>query len=230
MWPVLLAAFLSTTLAAAQCQPHNSLSFRSPVTVASGLAATPIFANLTTPRGIAFDSQGSLLVIERGLGVTAFTEHDPSCNGWLRSVVVTNGTLTQGIQVDGNNLYVSSAGQVLRYNYNPSTRSIFGSPTIVIDRIPATGGTYSIHYSYTMLKAGQLIDYYWYRTYHSPNFTVSKPQTNKDPCQFSSSCKYRSYCSRPIVRTLASPHLFPKRIESNTPKLLQWYSPCIWHS
>lgn len=81
---VFAMSFLSLT--SAQCISHNTLSFRSPVTVAPGLTAAPIFNNLTAPRGIALDSQQNLLVVERGLGVTAFTSSEPSCDGWLRTV------------------------------------------------------------------------------------------------------------------------------------------------
>ncbi|KAI0348128.1 hypothetical protein BDW22DRAFT_1350278 [Trametopsis cervina] len=135
---VLLA--LSLVYAAnAQCTPHGSLAFRSPVTVAQGLSATPLSANLTTPRGITIDSLQNILVIERGVGVTAFTDQDTSCDGWLRSIVVQNADLTQGIQVDGGSLYVSTAGEVLRYPYNPATRTSTGSPTTLISGIPPDG-------------------------------------------------------------------------------------------
>ncbi|KAI0094531.1 hypothetical protein BDY19DRAFT_913248 [Irpex rosettiformis] len=123
----------------AQCTPQGSLSFRSPVTVAQGLSATVISANLTTPRGITIDSLGNILVIERGLGVTAFTDHDTTCDGWLRSVVVQNPSLTQGIQVHDNFLYVSTSGEVLRYTYNPEGRNISGPPVTLINNIPPDG-------------------------------------------------------------------------------------------
>ena len=126
--------------AAAQCTPHGSLTFRSPVTVAPGLAATPIFAGLTTPRGIALDSHQNLLVVERTFGITAFTDSDPSCNGWLRTVVIAGAQFTQGIQSHGNFLYVSTDTQVLRYAYNPASRTISGSPVVIVSGIPAGGG------------------------------------------------------------------------------------------
>ncbi|GJE86242.1 soluble quino protein glucose dehydrogenase [Phanerochaete sordida] len=135
----LLAAPVFAALARAQCTPHGALAFRSPVTAAPGLAATPIFANLTTPRGIAFDGGGSLLVVERGLGVTAFTEHAPGCAGWFRSVVLADAGLTQGIQVDGPRLYVSTAGEVLRFAYDEATRQVSGEPVTIVDGIPPDG-------------------------------------------------------------------------------------------
>ena len=138
--PFVVAIFF--TLVIAQCTPHDSLIFQSPVSVARGLNATVIASNLTTPRGIAIDSSQNILVIERGLGITAFTENDPSCDGWLRSIVVEDANLMQGIQVQGQYLYASSAAEVMRYAYNPDTRSVSGVPTILINGIPPNGGTH----------------------------------------------------------------------------------------
>lgn len=140
--PTLLVATIFFTLIAAQCTPHNSLVFRSPVTTAQGLNAAVIAANLTTPRGIAIDSSQTILVIERGLGVTAFTENDLSCDGWLRSIVIEDAGLTQGIQVHGRSLYVSSSAEVQRYAYDPDSRTVSGEPTILINGIPPDGGTH----------------------------------------------------------------------------------------
>jgi glucose/arabinose dehydrogenase len=139
-----LALLAQSIDANTQCTPHGSLAFRSPVTVAHGLRASVISANLTTPRGIALDALENVLVIERGLGVTAFTEHDPSCNGWLRTIVVQNANLTQGIQVYQDALYVSTPGEVLKYTYDVHTRSVTGGPVTLITGIPPDGGTFHI--------------------------------------------------------------------------------------
>lgn len=104
------------------------------------LSAVPISGNLTKPRGIAIDSSQTILVIERGLGVTAFTDKDSGCNGWLRSLVLQNASLTEGIQVSDHSLYVSTAGEVLRYAYSPERRNISGPPTVLIDGIPPNRG------------------------------------------------------------------------------------------
>lgn len=144
---VQLLAFYAS-LCGAQCTPHNSLTFLSPVTAAPGLTATPIFANLTTPRGVAFDSHQNLLVVERGIGVTAFTDKQPGCNGWFRSVVVQNANFTQGIQLDsddsdtgGGSLYVSTSGEVFRYPYDAINRQVRGEPQVIVSGIPPDGGT-----------------------------------------------------------------------------------------
>lgn len=145
--PFLLTLLQVLTLAArgyAQCVPHGSLAFRSLVSVTQGLDATVIAANLTTPRGITIDSLDNILVIERGLGVTAFTAHDSSCDGWLRTIVVQNPNLTQGIQVNASSLYVSTSGEVLRYTYNAEGRNVSGTPVTLINNIPPNGGMFSL--------------------------------------------------------------------------------------
>ncbi|KAI0789184.1 hypothetical protein C8Q75DRAFT_177587 [Abortiporus biennis] len=124
----------------AQCIPRNSLTFRSPVTVFSGLSATPIFNNLTTPRGITINSNQNLLVVERGFGVTAFKENDSTCsNGWLRTIVIQNTEFTHRIQVSGESLYVSTDSEILRYIYDSTTRTVIGNPVVIISGIPPGG-------------------------------------------------------------------------------------------
>lgn len=140
IFAVLFAYHLA--LVAAQCTPHRTLTFRSPVTAAAGLAAHPIFANLSTPRGVAFDSHQNLLVVERGLGLTAFTEKEPGCDGWFRSVVVQNANFTQGVQVDVVDgwVYVSTSGEVLRYLYDATSRQVRGEAQVIVNGIPPDGG------------------------------------------------------------------------------------------
>lgn len=114
--------------------------FLNPVVTAPGFTAQVLFSNLTTPRGITFDSAGNLLVVERGFGVTAFVEAQ-NRTGWERTIVISNPNFTQGIQVDGSNLYVSTAGEVLLYNYDPAQKSVIGNPMTIINDIPPDGGS-----------------------------------------------------------------------------------------
>ncbi|KAK7027947.1 hypothetical protein VNI00_015030 [Paramarasmius palmivorus] len=130
----LLGAF--TTVTTATFQP-SGVPFRNPVVTAPGLKASVVFSNLTAPRGITFDSEGNLLVVERGFGVTALS---PVTGGWERTVVIASTSFTQGIQVDGDDLYVSTAGEVLLYQYDAATKAITaGDPQSVITGVPADG-------------------------------------------------------------------------------------------
>ncbi|KAF5369181.1 hypothetical protein D9615_009981 [Tricholomella constricta] len=122
--PTLLGLAGLARLGVATFQP-SGVPFMSPVTVAAGFSANVAFSNLTAPRGVAFDAEQNLLVVERGYGVTAFTR---------------NPDLTHGIEVDGKTLYVSTAKAVIAYEYDPSTKSVSGLPPyIVVDGLPADG-------------------------------------------------------------------------------------------
>ncbi|GLB41546.1 putative pyrroloquinoline quinone binding [Lyophyllum shimeji] len=134
-----LACLIS--LGTAQFQPIG-VPFKSPVTVAPGFAAKVAFSNLTSPRGIAVDSQQNFLVVERGLGVTAFTRVTTPSVGFQRTVVIKDPSLTHGIQVDGRALYVSNGTAVLAYDYDATTKSVSTLPSypyVAVDGLPGDG-------------------------------------------------------------------------------------------
>ncbi|KAF5354900.1 hypothetical protein D9756_005303 [Leucocoprinus leucothites] len=135
---LLVFSVLPTTITAQLFQPDN-VGFTTPVTVAPGLAASVIFSNLTTPRGITVDSQRNILVVERGVGITAFSRVASPSSGWERTMVIANDAFTHGIQVDGKALYVSTASDVLSYTYDPITKVASTTPTSLITGLPADG-------------------------------------------------------------------------------------------
>ncbi|KAJ7587136.1 hypothetical protein C8J56DRAFT_943668 [Mycena floridula] len=132
---LIVFSLLVLSVTASTFQP-SGIPFKSPVTVAPGLAAQVIFSNLTTPRGIALDNLQNVLVVERGFGVTAFS---PVSGGWQRDVVLQDSTLTQGIQVDGNLLYLSSASSAFVYHYDSATKSVVGGPQTIVNSLPPDG-------------------------------------------------------------------------------------------
>jgi glucose/arabinose dehydrogenase len=132
-WLALVAPTLAQTF-----QPFGA-PFASPVTVTSGLDAQVLFSNLTAPRGIVFDADENLLVVERGFGVTAFSLAANE-TGILRTVVIANPNFTQGIQIDGDKLYLSTATDVQRYRYNATSRSVSGEGTVLVTDFPEGGG------------------------------------------------------------------------------------------
>ncbi|KAF9002520.1 soluble quino protein glucose/sorbosone dehydrogenase [Cyathus striatus] len=139
LFSFLIGSFvLSSGYAQITFQPLG-VPFKAPVTVASGYSASVLFSNLSTPRGIAIDSEQNILVVERGFGVTAFSPTTSPSAGWERTVVFQDTTLTQGIQVDGNKLYVSSASQAVVYTYDATTKSIQGTASTVVSGLPPDG-------------------------------------------------------------------------------------------
>ena len=127
---------------AAQCLPSSTAQFANLPTTALGPRAQLVFGNLSTPRGIAFDDADSLLVVERGVGVSAFvSRNDSTCKGFERSLVVNNSGLTHGIEIKGSELYVSTQLQVLLYQYNSQTRTVSdGVPKVIVVGLPSDGG------------------------------------------------------------------------------------------
>ncbi|KAF9445452.1 hypothetical protein P691DRAFT_795557 [Macrolepiota fuliginosa MF-IS2] len=124
----------------AQSFQPDGVSFATPVTVASGLSASVIFSNLTSPRGITIDSRGNLLVVESGVGISVFSQAiSSSVPGWTRTLVVENKDVTHGIQFDGSTLYVSTASDVLLYSYDPTTKTVTGGGASLITGLPADG-------------------------------------------------------------------------------------------
>lgn len=75
---------------------------------AQGFRVTTLLGRLTTPRGIALDSRGQLLVVERGRGISA---HVLDSNGCVTSsrLLISDTTLNHGIDVVGNKLYARCA-------------------------------------------------------------------------------------------------------------------------
>jgi len=115
--------------------------FTTSVSWFSGFSGHVVFSNLTAPRGIAIDANQNILVVERGLGISALTQVTSPKPGWNRTVVVENPDFTHGIQLDGRNLYVSTGNSVLVYRYDIATKSVdtTNPPLTLIDGIPSDG-------------------------------------------------------------------------------------------
>lgn len=147
--------------ASATFQPLGA-PFKAPVTVAPGYSAQVLFSNLTTPRGITFDSEGNLLVVERGFGITAFTPTSTPSNGWNRTVVIQDANFTQGIQIEGNQLYASTGGDAWVFEYDPVSKAVSGNGRVAVSGLPPDGGMYK-----TIHRRNLSMDNYIYRSYHT---------------------------------------------------------------
>jgi glucose/arabinose dehydrogenase len=69
---------------------------RDPTVVANGFTAYILARGLSSPRGIVFDKEGNLLVIEKSKGVTALKlKEDGNCVSVAsKTAVVTNSTVS----------------------------------------------------------------------------------------------------------------------------------------
>lgn len=72
MFLLLFSALLGTVSAqySSSCSSTLTASHAAP-SVAEGYAARLVATNFTAPRGIKFDTNGTLLVVEQGVGITA---------------------------------------------------------------------------------------------------------------------------------------------------------------
>ncbi|KAG8680742.1 hypothetical protein FRC11_002063, partial [Ceratobasidium sp. 423] len=82
------------------------------------------------PRGVRFDGQDNLLVVERLKGIVALTQrNDGTCVGWEKRTVISQADLEHGIEIgpipgkkDEKYLYASSQESVFRWEYDPESR------------------------------------------------------------------------------------------------------------
>ena len=132
---LLKLAVFAVVAHAATFQP-DGVPFKFPVTTAPGLASSVVFSNLTTPRGIAFDTLGNLLVVEPKVGISALTK---VTGGWQRELVIQNPDFTHGIVVDGGRILASTADTILQYFWDPQTK-VASDPFPAVTGIPGDGG------------------------------------------------------------------------------------------
>ncbi|KAL8709689.1 MAG: hypothetical protein Q9220_005629 [cf. Caloplaca sp. 1 TL-2023] len=125
--------------------------------LAPGYKAQLIATNLTKPRGLVIDSNGRLLVVEQGAGITALSIQDRDQGGSCLHVsqkvnVVRNSNLTHGITLstDDKTLYASSAEAVFSWPYDAATSVASGTGENVVAITNTSDGD---HITRTLLYA-----------------------------------------------------------------------------
>lgn len=151
--PLLAAVPVLTTIANAQSScPAPSGSIRP--TVASGYALQVVASGLARPRGLAFDDQGHLLVVQQNSGI--ITSHVVGEeNGCVTlsdpTTVVSEGLrLNHGIQVNGSTLYASNPNSVYSWSYDSSARTVSNQEELI------TGMNNTGHTTRTLLLSEQV--------------------------------------------------------------------------
>ncbi|ORY61229.1 glucose sorbosone dehydrogenase [Pseudomassariella vexata] len=108
-----------------------------PPVVGSGWVAQLIANNLNKPRGIIFDDNDNLLVVERGVGIRRLIFHqvdNEACLSIAETKSVTEfQDLNHGIALsnDGKTLFASSTDKVYAWAYNASSGSLGDQRTVV---------------------------------------------------------------------------------------------------
>lgn len=149
----LAAVPLLATVANAQSNcPSPSGNIRP--TVASGYALQVVASGLARPRGLAFDDQGHLLVVQQSSGIisshTVGEQNGCVTLGDPVTVVSQGLSLNHGIQVNGSTLYASNANSVYSWSYDPSARTVSNQQELI------TGMNNSDHTSRTLLLSEQV--------------------------------------------------------------------------
>ncbi|KAL8801406.1 MAG: hypothetical protein Q9182_004470 [Xanthomendoza sp. 2 TL-2023] len=123
--------------ASGTCVSALKPSYPAPA-LAPGYAAQLIATNLTKPRGLSFDKNGHLLVVEQGVGITSLliNEQDGDCVTVSNNVeLIKNANLTHGITLstDAKTLYASSSKAVFSWPYDASKSVASGTGSDIID-------------------------------------------------------------------------------------------------
>lgn len=120
------------------CVDTPELAF--PVNVAPGWKVAKVAGGLVQPRGVIIDTDGNLLVVENGLGITA---HKIGSDGCLTAgkTVISQKNLNHGIILshNGNTLYASSATSVFAWSYNATTMSVSENLTTIVTGMDSSG-------------------------------------------------------------------------------------------
>lgn len=106
--------------------------FRFGYQTASGWKAVKLAGSLTGPRGVAVDSEGNLLVVQSGKGVTVHTFGSNGCISSTKTLI-SNPSLNHGIGFtpDGKTLYVSSMTTAWSFSYDAKAQTVSGQTVVV---------------------------------------------------------------------------------------------------
>ncbi|RSM14546.1 hypothetical protein CEP52_001325 [Fusarium oligoseptatum] len=153
---ILTSLLLSISLAKAQssdqCKINNlKTSYAAPV-AADGWSYRLVASELSRPRGILFDTEGALIVVDTGVGLVHLELEDQgrTClRVRKKTVLLENEDLNHGIAIskDGRTLYASTDDEVYSWSYDPSTVRLSESS----ERTLVTNMTNSGHTSRTLL-------------------------------------------------------------------------------
>jgi glucose/arabinose dehydrogenase len=128
------ASIAAALAAVANAQSCSTPSYPAP-SLADGYVAHLVTSDLNDPRGIKFDNNGALLVVESGHGVTALNlDHSNGCiTVKSKATVVADEQLNHGIEVssNGNYLYASSSEAAYRWQYDAGKQSVSDRETLI---------------------------------------------------------------------------------------------------
>lgn len=110
--------------------------------MAEGWKFVKLAGGLSTPRGITVDTNGNLLVVQVGVGLSVHTFGADGCIASSK-VLIQQPRLTHGVALtpDGATLYVSSIDTAWRYTYDATTQSVTDQTVVVANMYPSSHST-----------------------------------------------------------------------------------------
>lgn len=145
-----IRAFALTQLLGVVAAQSSSASCAAPSgnirpSVASGYSLQVVASGIASPRGLAFDDQGHLLVVSQGAGsITSYTVDESNGCTTLGNNVTTVDVgfqLNHGIWVNGSTLYASNVSTVLSWNYDAAGRAVSNPQELVTGMANSDHGT-----------------------------------------------------------------------------------------
>jgi glucose/arabinose dehydrogenase len=87
---------------------------------------------MSKPRGLLFDTEGHLLVLQAGLGLTGHTIGPDGCINSTKTLIQMT-QLNHGLALspDGMKLYVSASPTAWSYDYDPKTMTVSNQAVVV---------------------------------------------------------------------------------------------------
>ncbi|KAH8791020.1 hypothetical protein BGZ57DRAFT_949007 [Hyaloscypha finlandica] len=138
------ALLLSPALAQTTCA---TISPKYAPVVTAGYTAKVLMNGLTAPRGMLFDSQGNLLIVEQGGAGVRLVKltHGDGINVCVASSkqLINDPSLNHGIQLtgDGKTLFVSSETIVYSYTYDATAGTVRAKKTVITGLSPSGHAT-----------------------------------------------------------------------------------------
>ncbi|KPM37874.1 hypothetical protein AK830_g8709 [Neonectria ditissima] len=139
--------FVSSTAAAASgsCSNDLTVAYDKPV-AADGWSYRLVGDGFERPRGILFDTEGALLVVDSGVGIVHLSLQDDGGTCLQvkdKKTLVEDEDLNHGIALshDGRTLYASSTDKVFSWSYDAASARLSTSRTTLVANMSNAGHT-----------------------------------------------------------------------------------------
>ena len=155
LWTACCSVLINPVHAQATCKSALKPEYPAPI-LAQGYKAQLVADGFSYPRGIMFDSEGALLVVDSGKGIVALTleaDENDCISVSNKKTIVDDKELNHGIEMspDGDTLYASSSDEVFSWDYSASNQRTTSDPVTLVTKM-----SNSDHTTRTLLLSRQV--------------------------------------------------------------------------